>query len=401
VSHKMRLAGIGLAAVLVAGSAGCTSSASKSVSNPPADTASTAGLTGSTIGLVAIQDQSGLADDQFAGAQAAVSAVNASGGIKGHPLKLTRCSTNNNPAATQQCARNSVADSSVVANVSSVTGFSGSSSPILLAANMANVGPQATTISDFSAVNSFPAAVGALDSVAQALIMMQYKNATHESIAYLQNPAAAALPGLVTKLAGGGLTVNSVAIPGTVTDMTSYARALQGQKPDWIGLALQTYQIPPLLTTLSQLQITTPITLSSTQNSIKLSKQFPTIPMYQPSLYNLDSAGYKTFAADMAKYQPTVDVNDHSTVTGWLGVEMFAQVASKLDTVTKDSVYQAFKSTTSLDTQGLTVPLNFSQRSTLAGGKFPSLINTNMYPYQVVDGQLKSLNNNQPVQTFK
>jgi hypothetical protein len=272
---------------------------------------------------------------------------------------------------------------------------------VLQAANMANVGPEPTSSSDFSSPISFPGVMGALGIIGQAKMMDQYLHANRLSIPYLENPAAAALPGLIKSFLPSTTVINSVAIPDPVADMTTYVYALQNQKPNAIVPALQEDQVNSLLATSAQLKVTTPNALSSIASDAgALSKQFPSIPLYTAGLYNLNSSGYKLFAADMTKYQPKAALYD-ATLTGWFGVEMFKDVTSKLPTITRQSVLGAFKSTTDLNIGGLTPPLDFSKRSTLGGGHFPSLINTNIYPYQIENGVYKSLNNYQPVQTLK
>ena len=49
------------------------------------------------------------------GAQAAIAAINAAGGVKGHPLELDVCDDQQNANAAATCARRFVNDSSVIA----------------------------------------------------------------------------------------------------------------------------------------------------------------------------------------------------------------------------------------------------------------------------------------------
>ena len=84
-----------------------------------------AAASGTPYKLYSVQDEAGsnaqLVED---GTTAAIDSINAAGGIDGHPIALTFCSTTNDPNVAAKCARTGVADSSVVAFTSDSTSFS-------------------------------------------------------------------------------------------------------------------------------------------------------------------------------------------------------------------------------------------------------------------------------------
>src|SRR5580704_13309918 len=107
-SRYRALWGVTVAAVLVVlVTAACSSSGSSSGSAGASGTSSGAAASGSPIVLYGVTTYNNPAlsiPEVNDGAQAAAKAINAAGGIKGHPLQVTICDDNFNPNQAQACA---------------------------------------------------------------------------------------------------------------------------------------------------------------------------------------------------------------------------------------------------------------------------------------------------------
>src|ERR1700726_369250 len=98
--------------------AACSSSSSShSGASAPSGTASS--TSGDPLGLMMITatGPGNPGYDAIPGAQAAVADVNAAGGVRGHPVKLTVCDTHGNQNQAAACAQQALSTSSILATV--------------------------------------------------------------------------------------------------------------------------------------------------------------------------------------------------------------------------------------------------------------------------------------------
>ena len=70
------------------------------------------------------------------------------------------------------------------------------------------------------------------------------------------------------------------------------------------------------------------------------------------------------FNEDMKAYEPDGKINELA-LNSWLGVRIFAQLASTLQTVDRASVLEGLRKMTDVETGGLTPPIDFSAPSPL------------------------------------
>src|SRR3984957_18683229 len=142
-----------LAVILLAAGAAtaCSSSGNSSGTSSPsvspaaatsAATGSTA--TGSAIQLMVLNTENGPeanSPEDVAGAQAAAMAINASGGINGHQVKIISCNDQFNPNVAAQCGRTAATDH-VVAVVGNKSTNGTVIDPILQQEKIPSVGDQ-------------------------------------------------------------------------------------------------------------------------------------------------------------------------------------------------------------------------------------------------------------------
>ena len=319
------------------------------------------------------------------GAQAAIERINASGGVNGHPLELVPCSNDDKAATAATCAQKYVADSTVVATVGDVNSYGADTNPPLEQAKIAGVGTSPLGAGDFAAARVFPNNPGGLSLLGAVAFAYDTLKARNIGFASIDTPTAQALPALINAnvLKSRGTQLGStVAVPTTAADVSSQAATLL--KSDAVVLAVTADLGTRLIKSLRQQGYTGPVVISETtidpvtvKNSLTPTEAEK---LYAVSYFDKTSDGYKRYLADMSKYYPKVVPGDLSAVAS-LGVDTFADVASKLPSITRESVYDAMNKLTNYDTQGMTAPLDYTKPGTVLGGKAPRLFDPVLQVY--------------------
>src|ERR1700716_2370026 len=107
-----------LGAMMIAACSG-SSSGSSSPSGASAPSGSASSASGDPVGFMMITaaGPGNPGYDAIPGAQAAVAEVNSSGGVRGHPVKLTVCDTHGNQNQAAACAQQALSTPSILATV--------------------------------------------------------------------------------------------------------------------------------------------------------------------------------------------------------------------------------------------------------------------------------------------
>ena len=356
--------------------------------------AADANLKGSPIklGIILNSDDVPLAPQ---GAQAAVAAINAAGGVKGHPLELDVCDNQANANVAAACARGFVNDSSVIATAGDVSSFGPESNPPLTSAKIAGIGTSIAGAGDYASPRVFAFSSGELEFLGSAQFMLKDLHAGHMGMVIVGGPTSEALPALVNQVVlqpAGSKLAGVATIPPTATDLSSQAASLtqtdgqvlvitQAVTESYIAASRQQGYKGPFLVCECQVD---PQKLAKDVSGSDLDQ------VYGMSWFNKASPGYQHFLADMHKYQPSVDPVD-ITANAWLGVEIFAMVAATLPAITRQSVWDAMNRQSALSTDGMTPVLNYTQPGTALGGAAPRLITgvQGVYIDRYQDGQWK------------
>jgi branched-chain amino acid transport system substrate-binding protein len=312
------------------------------------------------------------------GAMAAISAINAAGGVNGHPLELDVCDNRQDANAAAACARKYADDSSIIATVGDNNSFGDSSNPPLATAKVAGIGVNPLGSGDYASPRIFPFSNGGLLYLGATKFMLQDLHASRLGMVITGTPTAAALPKLIDSMVmkpAGTKLADVGTIPPTATDVSSQAAALTKTNGQLVAL---TEDVSERYITASRQQgYAGPFAVSEALADAKLLQKDVSSSdldqLYGTTYFDKTSPGYQHFLADMGKYQPNVHPSDLSTIA-WLAVEIFAKVAATLPTITRQSVWDALNRQTDLTTEGLTQPLNFTVPGTALGGTAPRLI---------------------------
>jgi len=342
-----------------------------------------------------------------AGLNAAVGAINASGGINGHKLVASVCNDNNDPNQAAACARQAAGNPSVLAAVGNDTNYGAQVNPILAQAGIANIGPIPYSSADFTDKNSYPTSEGTLEEAGEVAVAADLLHAKRIMVPVVDVPAGRELPPLMNAaLTGRSATIGGyVYIPLTATDLTSYVAKIEAGKPDAIPTALLTAQNLRLIETAQQQGMSASILVSAgTLDAATVTKDLGgalSDKVVLVTRYAHTGPGYNQFAADFAKYANSAQPMTDNGIGSWLAAQIFAKVAKGSPTVTRKSVSTGVAALKDYNTGGLTgAPLDLTATGKFLGGTVPRITQAYVWAYHVDNGKLTKIGSG-PIQVFK
>jgi ABC-type branched-subunit amino acid transport system substrate-binding protein len=330
---------VGCIAVLGMAVVGCGDSDSSDSNKSSGSTAAGAPILIGTqmplSGQVSVQPQ------LKAGMQAAVSAVNAAGGIHGHPLKLQICDTKFDTNAELACVRGLI-----VAKVAAVVGGtivadqSGREFQLLSKAGIPYVGSPGDVPAEYTTPGVFPLSSGYPGWVYGGTKNLVAKGSKKIGLFALNSAAGH----YGAKMAEAALTsvrmkpaATAFADPQADPTFASAAAKASAGGVDGISLLLVPPLVPKALTALKNAgysgriqtlsALATPAVLKAAGSGaegifVTAQSAFPT---------DTSNPGIKSFLSDMKKYQPGAAIEEF-TVQGWSAIKLFAKVMSDAPT---------------------------------------------------------------------
>jgi branched-chain amino acid transport system substrate-binding protein len=324
-------------------------------------------------------------------ANAAVRAVNAGGGVHGHPVKLAFCDDKGDPGTAAACANQLVNQDHVVAMVGQNGVQTTSIMPILQAANVPYLCNDAITPADKTSVVSYPCAMGTsqylnigvvTDSSMKKLAVVTFSGPVGDQIVQLVKSGAAE----------AGISEVSGFQFGNSPDFDPIMTAAKNSGADGVVLAVSSILSLQLMQSAVRVGLTTTPLLFSTGSWDDTDTKFAVknnLPVRIYSSYDTDPVNTtrRKMIKDLKKYAPDVtDYISHSTINAWLGPTVFASVANAMrGDVTQGSVLAYLKTHPILHT-GLTPALNYRKKAPIK--EEPRVRNVYAQPTQIKAGQL-------------
>jgi branched-chain amino acid transport system substrate-binding protein len=361
-----------LALVLAGGLAACSSSSgtggSGAAAKGPIDVFAS--------GTYTLPGGGGLSD-VYSGVQAAVAAINASGGINGRKIVVAKCDDDGNPSTAIQCTERQVSSSSTVAEIGSSTAFGAEEVPYLEKASIPVIGGNFGDVSGGQSKVVFPFNGGAPAAFVALAEQLKAEGVTKASLIYPADlgPGGAAAraeflygaklahlqvgnvvnapltttdfgPAVTQATAGG---VNGVASfePGSAE--AQLIKTLRSDAPQVTKLGIIFTNITPAF--VSSLGSAGNNLLVASLGNPYVTAGAPWVQLYQQQL---------------KKYAPGTPLGDLSLI-GWTSAYWFAQVARKLPSVTRQSVLNAFRHLTNYSLGGTFVNIT-TTKSVCASG---------------------------------
>jgi branched-chain amino acid transport system substrate-binding protein len=334
--------------------------------------------------------------------QAHIDAINSTGGINGHPVKLVVCSDQGDANQARTCANDAASNSNIVATVFTFSSWDDTIDPIVVQAGLPQIAVDPQGANDLSTCTVCFAfwGGGITDSVGAATLLHTYDNVNKVNYAFINVPVAQTEVGygkqtFLQIVPNGSVTVQY--IPPTAADMSQYVEA--SKSAEGVAIVLPPAQLISFLNTAKSLGITTKystlgvfITPTLLQQGGQLLDGAVVAQDTAPP--TSDVAGAKEYRADIAKYAPAgTATNDQTALDGWIAVKAFGDVAKTIKgSVTRASVLAAMnslKNYTGLG--GLIPPFSTDVKFTGLGGVAPRLLNPTLYPVRLQNGVEVSL----------
>jgi len=331
-------------------------------------------------------------DDNGAGLEAAVKAVNANGGIKGRPVELTTCSDNNDANTAAKCARDAANDPDVVAIVDHSNSYGATTFPILEKAGLAALGTQVFGQADAKSPVVFNSSSGIFNSIGAAKVAVQSLDAKRIGVPYVDVPAGAQLAPFIDTIVKplGAKAVGVIPVSPTAADVTSQVANELAAKPDAIIDGLTVEQFTKFIRGARQQGSDVPFLVSggvfdAGQIQDRLSGADSDI--YIVGEFNHQSQGFKDFKADIDKYNGDYDNRNDSVLCGWFAIKQLEYAANKASSIDRKGILAAMNATTDFDLGGLTEPLDYTKPQAGLGGSLPRVINDAVYLYKYDNGK--------------
>jgi ABC-type branched-subunit amino acid transport system substrate-binding protein len=330
-----------------------------------------------------------------AGAQAAAQAINAAGGINGHPVQIITCDIHDSATQEQACAEEAVTDK-VTAVAGSLFESGAQSIPTLQKAGIPIIGSLGVyTPGELSNPDVWPLMGGAVTTY-PAIPYLAAKQGL-KRIAVVANPGTGLDQLIQAQASRAGMTyVGTVSVPLTATDYSSYVEQLKSLNPQVIVQVVSTTASAEMMQEGQQLglnatwanqtlniDVNNLSTFGATANGMYITSSFP------PATAGAQFPGIATFNSEMnaAGKAGIANTNLRSAqaVTSWLAVHAIALVAKGTSgLLTASALVSALKSATSVNVEGL---LTWQPNAT--GPKnFPRVTNSNVYLEKVESGKL-------------
>jgi ABC-type branched-subunit amino acid transport system substrate-binding protein len=392
-----------------AAASGATSSSSASTATGAASSSASSTATGTPYVVGMINDDPTQPEpDQYATVEAAAKQINAAGGVNGHPIQVIHCSGQLNPNATAACARQFVANSSMLATVGNFEANGAGATEILDAGGLAQLGNFATAPADFSCHSCFPFGLDSITDMASVTALTDVDHVTKIGQVWIDVPAARAFPPLiagVVKASGRKVTFNTpIYVPPATTDLASVVAEIGSSGANGILPGLPEVQDEAFYRALISAGNTTPIGIALSSSYPPQLAQLPssfTNHIVMNSLFRRTGPVYEGFVkAQDADGYPLLKETDEA-FNAYLGLQMFVSLVKGMSHPTRTAIIAAGNKLTAYNT-GVTQPINFQAKSKILGGAFGRLTNTQEYYYKLGSGgTLVAVNNGQAYDVTK
>lgn len=342
--------------VTLAVTAGCAGSGSSSSSG-------SSSASGAPVKIMLIYDNTGpgAAPELIQGEDAAVSVVNKAGGIKGHPVKLIVCATQDNPNTADACARSAVSDG-VAAVVGELT-LQKAHETILTQNHIPIIGAILSG-TDFTVPAQFPISGTTVVEIPSDARALADGGAKKISLARIEIDGGQAFKGFAdTGLKSLGLKINNdVPIPIGAPDMAPYVHAVLANGTDGVLVILDGPDAISFIKALKSVDPNIPVADVGTQKEKVFDALGSASNGIISSLFELPPS-YKNAATE--QYVKAMHALGYTELRGfrldsYAAVMTFAAVAKAAPAPTSAALWKYLPTVSGLNI-GLTPPIQFTK----------------------------------------
>jgi ABC-type branched-subunit amino acid transport system substrate-binding protein len=330
-----------------------------------------------------------------AGAEAAVKALNAAGGINGHPVEFEMCNTQSDANRAVACARKAAQDKAL-AVVGQLDLFTAQTLPLLASANVPSVGINTPgNQTDVQHEIAFPLHAGAFANYKALPFGFAQRGVKRVAVLAADVPSALFDADLVEESTeqAGLKFAGTIKIPTTgVTDYAPFAQQLKKLNADGVALITTPAQTQAMMKTNASIGLdvqyghngfsfgeSEAATLGDTAEGILLASPFP-------DARETEVPAVKAFVDEMTAAGKTKPIELRPAgFNAWLSVHAVATIAKDLgEDVTGETLKAALGKATGVDLKGL---IQWSPGTTGPKG-YEKVSNWKAYFVTIKDGQL-------------
>jgi branched-chain amino acid transport system substrate-binding protein len=281
-------------------------------------------------------------------AQVAVKAINAAGGVNGHPIKVVACDDQTSPSVSTQCINSLVKSDNIVSLLASNSYETATWYPILAANKVPAFGiqggdpttgtsPQAYPTNYLSAFSSFNLLANSATHKVACLA-----NSTAIGIELCQLPA--------DTLKKKGIDVKIITYQSSTTDYTPYLSIAKSYGADTVIMANASPVNNVIMSNMIQLGYKANVWVNEggwdeTTLSSATKANIPLRTLLTYCWSGSDCPARDEYKAEVAKYDPSLPAaTSETTVNAWVWVHEAAEVAKQLPDVSRDSFTAYIKS---------------------------------------------------------
>ena len=389
-----RIWALGIAAALGLTAAACGSSSGATSAQGTSTSARGSGSGDSPIKvmtMVPVASQTVSFPEAKVAAAARVKAINAAGGIAGHPVQLDFCDTKADPNAEPACVRQAAADNDV-AIVGALT-IIPATYDVLKSTGIPLIGGWAILPQDFTTPNVYQYTSGVPGWFGGDMALLKQAGAKTYGIIECDSPACqnAAQTSTTFGNLGGLKQVAEQVNPVGSTNASAVVAKVVSAHPDGIVLAETTNDIPQVLTALQQagyhgvlVTDTGALTPGAQKAAGSAANGLLVTSQVKPAADTTDPA-VKQFLSEMTAEDPTA-MTDQDAAVVWGSWYLFQQLGKLLKTVTPTSISDALNSLKEPLQTGIGAPFTTADKSPLADA--PRLFSPTVFVEQAKDGKL-------------
>ena len=371
-SWQRRLAGVIAVSAVIALSA-CSSPAPS-----PSESASEA--TGSEVTVWAVFPANVNSDQIGAGVKAGIDAINANGGLAGHPVVVKECKTDLTPQGEIQCIQQAADDTSAIALVSPlIITAQDDTSAILDEAGLPAINSNPDTPASLSSAMQYPLGQNLWDQPGCAVLAADDAGAESLTFASVETPNALDSAAAAAALADdNGLTTDLLSFPITTTDVSPYVQQAIDTGADLIIPSAPPQLMGAWITAQGRSgyegAMCAPDGLAPFQvlaglgpdiADIYLTGSFPETTWDYPMMTQFNEEAQAAVDAGDPLASPAPENKPNLVFRGWIGTQALAQAAANLsgDEITRESLVAALNETTvefGPEGEALIPPIDFS-----------------------------------------
>lgn len=396
-----RLASTAVTGICLLAAAACGSSASGGSGSAGTGTtqvqAPAEGLKGSPIrlGVMAPSQSSAVASSPWIpqAAKVGAAAVNAAGGLDGHPVQIDYCDDHGTAQGGSVCAQKLLVQDKVLMMVGDDGTQEPSLIPTLASANTISFGSMGASPQSLTNPRVF-----VIDpDEAEYWVMPQMFPKTTHKVVYLPEESALAQQAAkanTTFLPKGVTAAPPITIPSSATSFQSYCLKIKSSGADTVIPAMNVAQVPTLVQSCNQVGLTN-VTWAFSSFEITPQLVATVSQLHIPNIAVLGLGGGGTeqaFKADVAKFGPSVggltDTISESSVNAWLAVKLLPQVVKGAGSLDAAKINAWLSKQTNFTTLGATAPINFAKSPI---PQIPRLVNLSGTKGEIRGGKLVAL----------